>query len=80
MFCSKKIETKQKGEEKPIDFAWLIFIGMNKLGFTYTQVGQLYFGLWVDLFEQYKQQHNFETKRGLYVVETTEEKGSLLDL
>lgn len=80
MFCNKKIETKQKGEEKPIDFAWLIYIGMNKLGFNYTQVGTLYFGVWVDLFEEYKKQYNFETKRGLYAVETTEEKGSLLDL
>lgn len=80
MFCSKKIKTKQKEEEKPIDFAWLIYIGMNKLGFTYTQVGQLYFGMWADLFEEFKQQYNFEKKKCLYVVEETEEKSSLLDL
>ena len=80
MFFNKKTETKQRGEEKPIDFAWLIYIGMNKLGFTYTQVGQMYFGFWIDLFEEYKKHHNFETKRGLYVVEETEEKSSLLDL
>lgn len=80
MLCSKKTKAKQKGEDKPIDFAWLIYIGINKLGFTYTQVGQLYFSTWVDLFEEYKRQYNFEKKKYLYVVEEEEAKGSLLDL
>lgn len=59
-------------EEKPIDFSWMIYIGMNKLGFTYRQTGQLYFGFWVDLFEAYKKQYNFETKRGLYLLKEEE--------
>lgn len=50
---------------------------MNKLGFTYHEVTQMYFGFWVDLFEVYKKQHNFEVKRGLYLIEEPEEISSL---
>lgn len=68
-------------EEKPIDFAWLLYIGMNKLGFTYKQVGQLYFGMWVDLYEIYKMQYNFEMKRNLYdAMAPVEEEISSLDV
>lgn len=63
--------------EKPIDFPWLFFIGVNKLGFTYTSIGQQYFGYWVDLFEIYKKQYNFETKRVLYRLLEMEEVSSL---
>lgn len=72
MFCDKKIEAGQeqfKENETEIDFAWLTFIAMTKFGFTYDQVGRMYMGLWYDLFEIYKKQHNFEMKRGLYKVE-----------
>lgn len=41
------------GEEKPIDFSWIIFIGMNRLGFPYRQMMHMYFGFWADLFETY---------------------------
>ena len=51
-------------KEEPIDFAWLTYIGMTKLGFTFSQVGQMTLGFWTDLFETYKKQYNFETKRG----------------
>ena len=56
-------------DEQPIDFPWLYFIGMTKLGFTYKQVGRMCFGFWVDLFEVFKKQHNFEMRRGLYAME-----------
>lgn len=54
---------------------------MNKLGFTYKQVGQLYFGMWADLYEIYKMQYNFEMKKSLYdVTASVEEKISSLDV
>lgn len=67
----------RKGEEKPIDFLWLRFIGVVKLGFTHRTVGFQYFGFWLDLFETYKKQYNFETKRGLYQLMEMEEVSTL---
>lgn len=64
-------------EEKPIDFLWLRFIGATRLGFTHKTVGFQYFGLWADLFETYKKQYNFETKRGEYRLLEMEEVSSL---
>ncbi len=65
------------GEEKPIDFSWIVFIGMNRLGFPYRQMMHMYFGFWADLFETYKRQYNFETKRGLYVLQEEDDISSL---
>lgn len=64
----------------PIDFPWVIYIGMNKLGFTYKQVGHMYFGFWSDLFDVHKKHYNFETKRGLYSFSDEEEQISSLDV
>lgn len=64
-------------EEKPIDFLWLRFIGVTRLGFTYKTIGFLYFGYWADLFETYKKNYNFETKKGLYRILEMEEVSSL---
>ena len=50
---------------------------MNKLGFSYRETGQLYIGFWADLFETYKKQYNFETKRELYVLHEEEPISSL---
>lgn len=63
--------------EKPIDFLWLQYIGVNKLGFPYKSVRQQYFGILMELFEIYKKQYNFETKRGLYQIFQMEEVSSL---
>lgn len=81
MFCSKKSMPGESREEKPVDFPWLRYIGMNRLGFTYTQSGHLYFYEWFDLFDAFKQQYNFEANRMLYKVgaEEREEKISSLD-
>ena len=64
-------------QEKPIDFLWMHYMGVNKLGFSYRSIGQQYFGYWMDLFEAYKKQYNFETKRGLYKLFQMEEVSSL---
>jgi hypothetical protein len=69
----------ERGEAKPVDFPRLRYIGMNRLGFTCRQTGHLNFGEWLDLFEAYKQQYNFEVKRMLYKLEEKEEKISSLD-
>lgn len=52
-------------------------MGVNRLGFTHREAGRQYFGYWVDLFEAFKGQYNFETKRGLYQLQQAEEISSL---
>lgn len=64
-------------EESPIDFLWLRFIGVTRLGFTHRTIGHQYFGYWADLFETYKKNYNFETKKGLYRILEMEEVSSL---
>lgn len=78
----KKIAARREdaGEDVPINFSWLTYIGMNKLGFTYRECGWLYFGQWCDLFEIYKRQYNFEKKRLIYDVQEPEEPISSLDV
>lgn len=78
MFCSKKIIARgSSDEDKELDFSWLFYVAMNKLGFSYRETGHLHFGLWVDLFESHKAMHNFETKRGLYDTSASEPVASL---
>lgn len=67
------------GRETPIDIPWVYFIGMNRLGFTYRQVGHLYFGLWADLYEMFKKQYNFEKGKMVYVLQDNEHV-SIMDL
>lgn len=81
MLCGKKRITQgNRGKEEQIDFAWVIWIGMNRLGFTHRQVRQLYFGVWSDLFDVYKKQHNFEVKKGLYRLQEEDEPVSSLSV
>lgn len=76
----KKITARRDGggSDTPIDFPWLLYIGMNRLGFTYRECGFLYFGQWCDLFGAFKRQYNFE-KTLLYKVQPEEEPVSSLD-
>lgn len=83
MFWKKRVARREdEGTDVPIDFSWLLYIGMNKLGFNYRECGWLYFGQWCDLFEVYKRQYNFEKKHMLYELqqETVEEPISSLDV
>ncbi len=79
MLCHKKIVSSgvSTDNEEPIDFCWIIFIGINRLGFTPRQVGHLTLGAWTDYFETYKKQYNFETKKGLYTLREAEPISSL---
>lgn len=52
-------------------------MGVNRLGFTHREIGQQYLGYWLDLFETYKRQYNFEKSRGLYLLSEAEEISSL---
>ncbi len=64
-------------EENPINFFWIRYIGVNRLGFSHREAGQQYFGYWCDLFEQFKKQYNFEKKRTLYNILEEEPISSL---
>lgn len=78
MFRHKKITARgDVNHEKPIDFLWIWYMGVNRLGFSHRSVGKQYYGYWIDLFETYKKQYNFETKRGLYQLFQMEEVSSL---
>lgn len=74
----KKRKDHAEDSNEEIDFAWVLFIGMAKLNYTETEVGHLYYGKWIDLFECYKNDHNFRVKKMIYQEER--KKVSLLDI
>ncbi len=85
MLLLKKVSQGEDSEEdKEIDFTWVIFIGMNRLGFSKKEVHKMYFGEWQDFYEIYKYVYDFETEKKLYrMIEKPEEQeklDSLLDL
>lgn len=82
MFCKKiKTQSKKKADEcNQIDFDYITFMAMNRLGFSYKEAMRLYLGKFIDLLEQYKKQYNFEIKRMLYVVEEEKKVTSLMEL
>lgn len=60
-----------------MDFAWIRYIGVNRLGFNHSELGYQTLGQWMDLFECFKQNYNFETKKGLYSIPEAEPISSL---
>ncbi len=80
MLCCKKSVPGETGEEKPVDFPRLRYIGMNRLGFTYQQAGHLSFKEWFELFEAYKQQYNFEKQSMLYKMDQEEKAEEISSL
>lgn len=84
MLCVKKIKpgTTEKKEERPIDVAWIIYIGMAMFGYSEKEVYLLPMGKWIDIFETYKRIHNFDMQKMLYKIddEEPEKKGSVFDL
>ena len=54
---------------KPVDFSWFYFIGMNKLGFTYKEVGRLTLRIFNKLYQCYK--NNFDLEMSLNKSNTT---------
>lgn len=45
---------------RPIDFSWFYFIGRNKLGFTYKEVGRLTLRTFNRLYQCYKNDFDLE--------------------
>ena len=84
MFYFKKIKpgAGKKKEEQPIDVAWIIYIGMAKMGYSEREVYLLPMGKWLDIFDTYKKVHNFDTQKMLYKTEETEpeKKDTIFDL
>jgi len=52
-------------DPEPIDFSWVYVIGM-RMGLSFSEVKHMYFGFWHDMFEAWKEQYNFETKKMIY--------------
>ena len=66
--------------EQQIDFAWLYYMAMNRLGFTYIESGMLAMGEWQDFLECFKGQYNFETKQNLYDIKNNDTVDKLDDI
>lgn len=47
-------------ESEPIDFTWFYFIGRNKLGFTFHEVGRLTLTTFNLFYKHYKDDFDFE--------------------
>ena len=69
-------ESGEDSEPEPINFAWIILIGME-IGYSEQEIARMYFGKWCDMYEEYQKLYNFKTRKCLF-----EEKKevSLLDL
>ncbi len=80
MFCGKKrkdhAESEEVEENQQIDFAWLVFIGMQ-MGYTELEVSQMYLGKWEDLYVHFKWLHNMKMRKGIF---QERKRTSLLDL
>lgn len=53
---------------------------MSRMGFTLRDWGMITFGQWVDLFETYKKQFNFESNHGIYQINEEPKIDSLDDI
>lgn len=82
MFPNKKrrSQSKQGEESKEIDFDYITYMSMNRLGFSYKETMRLYFGKFIDLMEVFKKDYNFRVKRMLYVIEEEKKVTSLMEL
>lgn len=67
----------QSHVERDIDFSWLTFVAINNLGFTWRESGFLYYGYWIEMFENYKKQYNFKVEKKLYITYEMEEESDL---
>lgn len=81
MRIRKKIRPVRAAEEEPepIDFDWVYVIGL-KMGLSYRETGYMYYGRWHDMFEIWKEQYNFETKKMIYKTADDYKIGNLDEL
>lgn len=79
MFCIKKPELHAGGgKERPLDFAWMTYMGVTEWGFSEWEVNHMSAGKWADLMFHYKKMHNMKMRKGLFKI--VEKQGSLMDL
>lgn len=83
MFWKKKRVVRQgdrgNGNEK-IDF-WRITAQGLHMGLTKQEIEHLYMGEYMDLFDAYKEIHNMEVRKMLYVIpDRTDEPVSMLNM
>lgn len=54
------------GQASRFDFSWLLFVGVNILGFNEREIGHMTIKKWNLLFNHFKKYHNFKIKGGLF--------------
>ena len=64
--------------DQTIDFAWLVFIGMQ-IGYKEMDIAHMSFKKWAELYEAYKEHHNFIMSKGIYKRQQPQ-NDSLMDL
>lgn len=69
-------EEEADGESEPVDFAWLVFMGMQ-MGYTEKEISRMYMGKWCDLFQHFKWFCNFKARRCVF---KEKKRVSMLDL
>ena len=68
--------TATESVDEQIDFVWVLFVGTTLLGFSKKEVGHMTYYQWNQLFEYYKQFHNFKIQNKLFEIKPTEEEYS----
>lgn len=63
-------------EESEIDFAWIVFVGME-IGYREREIRHMYYGKWADLYMEYKKMHNIRMKKMIFA---EKKQMSLLDM
>ena len=61
-------------EMKDCQFAEILFLAKNKLGYTDHEARHIYIGEYLEQMEQYKKYYNFETQKYLYPEKEEKEK------
>jgi len=49
-------------EDEPVDFTWFYFVGRNKLGFTFKEVGRLTLRTFNKMYQLYKNDFDMEMR------------------
>lgn len=74
----KRQQVGDKEEDAALDFAWITYIGINKLGYTEKDIEKMRIGKWLDLYDAYKAVFNFEQSGRKYTVAQERKPVSLL--
>ncbi len=76
----KRVVRRESGGESKIDF-WRITAQALHMGLNRKEIGQMRLGDYMGLFDAYKEIHNMEVKKMLYVIpDRLDHPVSMLDL